>query len=169
MSLDNFFNKVETEEVEIEEFEEEYIGYDTLYINDFGEGDTFAGEPVMSEIYDKTFEDKFTGREITQNNIKLRIINHENKEIFEAGIKLKTKNNIQDIWNKSKLGTLIWSIAAANNTPINGNKLTNFNIKEFSDEINNMSNINIVIVSDEFENKEGEIIEYNLVKVTQIN
>lgn len=169
MSLDNFFNKVEAEEVEIEEYEDEYPDYDTLYVNDFGDGDTFKGQPIMSEIYEKTFEDKFTGREITQNNIKLRIINHENKEIFEAGIKLKTKNNIQDIWNKSKLGTLIWSIAEVNNTPIEGNKLPNFNIKEFADEINKMKEVNIQIVSDEFENKEGEIIEYNLVKVTQIN
>lgn len=169
MSLDNFFNKVETEEVEINEYEDEYPEYDTLYINDFGDGDTFKGEPRMSEIYEKTFEDKFTGQEITQNNIKLKVINHEDEEVFEAGIKLKTNADVQDIWKKSKLGSFIWSVAEVNGTPIKGNKLTNFNIKEFSEEINNMSNINIVIVSDEFENRSGEIIEYNLVKVTQIN
>lgn len=169
MSLDKFFNKVETEEVEINDYEDEYPEYDTLYINDFGDGDTFKGEPRLSEIYEKTFEDKFTGQEVTQSNIKLRVINHEDEEVFEASLKLKNMDDVQDIWKKSKLGTLIWSVADVNSTPIKGNKLNNFNIKEFSEEINNMSNINIVIVSDEFENKEGEIIEYNLVKVTQIN
>ena len=169
MSLDNFFNKVEAEEVEIEEFEDEYPDYDKLYINDFGDGDTFKGYPEMSEIYVKTFEDKFTGREIRQNNIKLKIINHDDREIFEANLKLKSMNDVQDIWKKSKLGTIIWSIAEVNGTPIKGNKLPNFNIKEFADEINKMEEINIQIVSDEFENKEGEIIEYNLVKVTEIN
>lgn len=169
MSLKKFFNNVETEEVEFEEYDEKYPEYDTYYLNDCTEGDKFTGQPVLSEIYEKTFEDKYTGKEITQNTIKLQVVNHELEEVFDASIKLKNKGNIQDIWKKSKIGTLIWSIAAANDTPIKGNKLTNFNIKEFSDEINNMSNINIVIVSDEFENKEGEIIEYNLVKVTSIN
>lgn len=169
MSLDNFFNKVETEEVEINEYEDEYPEYDTLYINDFGDGDTFKGEPRLSEIYEKTFEDKFTGQELTQSNIKLRVINHEDEEVFEAILKLKSMDDVQDIWKKSKLGTLIWSVADVNGTPIKGNKLNNFNIKEFADEINKMNNVSIQIVSDEFENKEGEIIEYNLVKVTSIN
>lgn len=169
MSLDNFFNKVETEEVEINEYEDEYHDYDILYINDFGDGDRFKGQPVMSEIYDKTFEDKFTGKETTINNIKLRVINHEDNEIFEANLKLKSMNDVQDIWKKSKLGTIIWSIAEVNGTPITGNKLPKFNIKEFADEINKMEEINIQIVSDEFENRNGEIIEYNLVKVTKIN
>nr|WP_302578300.1 hypothetical protein [Methanobrevibacter arboriphilus] len=169
MSLDKFFNKVETEEVEINDYEDEYPEYDTLYINDFGDGDTFKGEPRLSEIYEKTFEDKFTGQEVTQSNIKLRVINHEDEEVFEASLKLKNMDDVQDIWKKSKLGTLIWSIADVNSTPIKGNKLNNFNIKEFADEINKMNNVSIQIVSDEFENRNGEIIEYNLVKVTEIN
>ncbi|MBF4468830.1 MAG: hypothetical protein ISP01_05430 [Methanobrevibacter arboriphilus] len=169
MSLKKFFNNVETEEVEFEEYDEKYPEYDTYYLNDCTEGDKFTGQPVLSEIYEKTFEDKYSGKEITQNTIKLQVVNHELEEVFDASIKLKNKENIQDIWKKSKIGTLIWSIAEVNEVEIKGNKLSNFNIKEFSDEINEMEEITVEIFSDEFENKKGEIIEYNLVKVTEIN
>lgn len=156
---------IEMETVEEKEYMRIPGDYEIINLKDLLDGDKFTGIPFLTEIQER----EWNGNKKVES--QLLLINHEDEEGMRIPLSMKSMDNIQkDIHYKSKLFGFLKSLFEVVGMPLQGNKIKQIDFEAVRELVNNkIEDMTIEIVTKSFVNdKSGEYIEYNEIKVVDI-
>lgn len=134
----------------------EYEQYDLN--KDIGDGDTWTGEPFLTEIYENDWG-------LSGN---LYISNHENKERLRGRVKVKNKEDNVSFWQKSLGFSLVKSIKELNGETIS-DEINVFTVsyKELREYLNGLDEITVGVVNHTADIN-GEPTNWNTLDIVNI-
>lgn len=155
-----FFDSLEKEErgFKNKEGTEEY---ETIYSNELEDGDTYSGDPFLTNIQRSEFEDEDTGEMKEKFRAVLFINDHQDKETLQCNVNFKSLNDKFTAWEKSMPYDIIDSIEELHEPGVGGKmNVYSMSFKELQKYVNNLGHIVIKI-----RHHNGDI-PYNTVRIT---
>jgi hypothetical protein len=153
--------KFETNDPDIEDYDEFLLG------SDMEPGMTFKGQPYLGEPYEYTFTSDYTSKEETNRRCQLWIMNHQNREVLKAQLKLKTLDDEAKFWEGSLGFDLIDSIDRIHNPGEGNHNIVTISLQELREYLNGLDVVEIRVIEHTSKIK-GEDTSWNTLRITRI-
>lgn len=156
---------IEMEQVEEKEYMRIPDDYDMISLRDLLDGDKFTGVPFLTEITEREWNDD------KKIESQLLLINHEDEEGMRIPLAMKSLEPVQkNIHRKSKLYGFLKSLFDTVGMPLQGNQIKQIDFEAVRTLVNDkIEDMTVEVVTKNFVNdKTGEYIEYNEVKVVDV-